>query len=113
MQILHAVCVVGKSWDFHVKVTLGIKNDENLENIERQLNILLKIKKSFFLMLSIFLMVSRQILNTLLNVYERLMIMELGGLYFVIQMVEPYQMKLEDCKYSNKNYPGKNLYTCA
>ena len=26
-----AVCVVGKSWDFHVKVALGIKNEENLE----------------------------------------------------------------------------------
>ena len=28
-----AVCVVGKSWDFHVKVALGIKNNENLKNI--------------------------------------------------------------------------------
>ena len=26
-----AVCVVGKSWDFHVKVALVIKNEENLE----------------------------------------------------------------------------------
>ena len=24
------VCVVGKTWDFHVKTALGIKNDENL-----------------------------------------------------------------------------------
>ena len=24
-----AVCVVGKTWDFHVKVALGIKNEEN------------------------------------------------------------------------------------
>ena len=28
-----AVCIVGKAWDFHVKVALGIKNEENLENI--------------------------------------------------------------------------------
>ena len=28
-----AVCVVGKAWDFHVKVALGVTNDENLENI--------------------------------------------------------------------------------
>ena len=28
-----AVCVVGKSWDFHVKVALGIKNEENLETV--------------------------------------------------------------------------------
>ena len=29
-----AVCVVGKAWDFHVNVALGIKNSENLENIK-------------------------------------------------------------------------------
>ena len=28
-----AVCLVGKSWDFHVDVALGISNEENLENI--------------------------------------------------------------------------------
>ena len=28
-----AVCLVGKSWDFHVDVALGISNKENLENI--------------------------------------------------------------------------------
>ena len=36
-----AVCVVGKAWDFHVKVALGIKNDENLFGIEK-----LNIKRS-------------------------------------------------------------------
>jgi 2-isopropylmalate synthase len=29
-----AVCVVGKTWDFHVKIALGIKNEDNLENIK-------------------------------------------------------------------------------
>ncbi|MCW5728762.1 citramalate synthase [Parvibaculum sp.] len=29
-----AVCLVAKSWDFHVKVALGITNDENLESID-------------------------------------------------------------------------------
>ena len=29
-----AVCVVGKAWDFHVKIALGIQNEENLENIK-------------------------------------------------------------------------------
>ena len=29
-----AVCVVGKAWDFHVKVALGIKNEDNLDNIK-------------------------------------------------------------------------------
>ena len=28
-----AVCLVAKSWDFHVKLALGISNDENLETI--------------------------------------------------------------------------------
>ena len=28
-----AVCVVGKAWDFHVKIALGINNNDNLENI--------------------------------------------------------------------------------
>ena len=29
-----AVCIVGKSWDFHVDIALGITNEENLENIK-------------------------------------------------------------------------------
>jgi len=28
-----SVCIVGKTWDFHVDVALGISKDENLENI--------------------------------------------------------------------------------
>ena len=42
-----AVCVVGKSWDFHVKVALGIKNEENLENIRETAKHFLKNKKEF------------------------------------------------------------------
>ena len=30
-----AICLVGKSWDFHVDVALGISKEENLENIQR------------------------------------------------------------------------------
>ena len=29
-----AVCIVGKSWDFHVDVALGITKEENLTNIK-------------------------------------------------------------------------------
>ena len=29
-----AICLVGKSWDFHVDVALGITKEENLENIK-------------------------------------------------------------------------------
>ncbi len=28
-----SVCIVGKTWDFHVDVALGISKEENLENI--------------------------------------------------------------------------------
>ncbi|MGI9388038.1 MAG: citramalate synthase, partial [Methyloligellaceae bacterium] len=29
-----AVCLVAKSWDFHVRVALGIENEENIESID-------------------------------------------------------------------------------
>ena len=51
-----AVCVVGKSWDFHVKVALGIKNEENLENIRETAKHFVKNNKNFYLMQNIFLM---------------------------------------------------------
>ena len=40
-----AVCVVGKSWDFHVKTALGIKNEENLINIKETAKHITKNKK--------------------------------------------------------------------
>jgi len=42
-----AVCIVGKSWDFHVKVALGITNNENLENIRETAKHFIKNKKEF------------------------------------------------------------------
>ena len=42
-----AVCIVGKSWDFHVDVALGISNDENLENISESAKLFVKNKKEF------------------------------------------------------------------
>ena len=48
-----AICLVGKSWDFHVDVALGISKEENLENISGKPRILL-IKKSSCLMRNIF-----------------------------------------------------------
>jgi 2-isopropylmalate synthase len=42
-----AVCVVGKSWDFHVKAALGIKNEENLENISETTKHFVKKNKEF------------------------------------------------------------------
>ena len=42
-----AVCIVGKSWDFHVDVALGISNAENLENISESAKLFVKNKKEF------------------------------------------------------------------
>jgi 2-isopropylmalate synthase len=42
-----SVCLVGKSWDFHVDVALGISNEENLENIIESTKHFIKEKKEF------------------------------------------------------------------
>ncbi len=42
-----AICLVGKSWDFHVDVALGITNEENLENISESAKHFVKAKKEF------------------------------------------------------------------
>jgi len=42
-----SVCLVGKSWDFHVDVALGITNEENLENIRESAKHFIKEKKEF------------------------------------------------------------------
>ena len=43
----HAVCLVGKSWDFHVDIALGISNEENLENIRESAKHFVKENKEF------------------------------------------------------------------
>ncbi|MDB9784383.1 citramalate synthase [Pelagibacteraceae bacterium] len=43
----NAVCIVGKSWDFHVKTALGISNSENLANIRDTAKHFIKNKKEF------------------------------------------------------------------
>ena len=42
-----AVCIVGKSWDFHVDVALGISNEENLENISESTKLFVKEKRVY------------------------------------------------------------------
>ena len=41
------VCVVGKTWDFHVKTALGINNEDNLKNIKETAKHFIKNKKEF------------------------------------------------------------------
>ena len=42
-----AVCLVGKSWDFHVDIALGISNEENIENISESAKHFIKQNKEF------------------------------------------------------------------
>ena len=42
-----AICLVGKTWDFHVDVALGISKEENLENIKESAKLFIKHKKEF------------------------------------------------------------------
>ena len=42
-----SICLVGKSWDFHVKIALDISNEENLENIRESAKHFIKEKKEF------------------------------------------------------------------
>jgi 2-isopropylmalate synthase len=42
-----SVCLVGKAWDFHVDVVLGISNKENLENIAESAKHFIKNDKEF------------------------------------------------------------------
>ena len=42
-----AVCIVGKSWDFHVDVALGITKEENLINISETAKYFIKNKREF------------------------------------------------------------------
>ena len=42
-----AICLVGKTWDFHVDVALGITKEENLENIKESAKLFVKNKKDF------------------------------------------------------------------
>ena len=74
-----AICLVGKSWDFHVDIALGISNEENLENISESAKHFIKKKKSSCLMLSIFLTDIKQIQNMLYLVLKLLLIKEQDG----------------------------------
>ncbi|MDA9233613.1 citramalate synthase [Candidatus Pelagibacter sp.] len=42
-----SICLVGKSWDFHVDLALGISNEENLDNIKESARLFIKEKKEF------------------------------------------------------------------
>src|SRR6056300_585311 len=44
---INHVCIVGKSWDFHVDVALGISKDENLNNIKETASYFIKNNKEF------------------------------------------------------------------
>ena len=74
-----SVCLVGKTWDFHVDIALGISNEENLENISESAKHFIKKKKNLCLMPNIFLMDIRLILNMHYLVLRLLSIKEQDG----------------------------------
>jgi len=88
-----SVCIVGKTWDFHVDVALGISKDENLENIIDTTKHFVKNNREY--MFDIFLMGIKIIKTMHLNAFVQLMIMELDGLSYAIPMVEHYHLKLK------------------
>ena len=90
-----AVCIVGKSWDFHVDIALGISNEENLENIKETAKHFVKRIKSSCLMQNISLMGIKLIQIMLYHVLKQHLMKEQGGLFYVILMEEPCLMKLQ------------------
>lgn len=40
-----SICLVAKSWDYHVRVALGITNDENLESIDQSVRAILETQR--------------------------------------------------------------------
>ena len=71
--------MVGKSWDFHVGVALGITKEENLENIKESAKLFVKNKKEFMFDESIFLMGIKKIQNMHYHVLRQLLMKELDG----------------------------------
>ncbi len=58
-----SICLVGKSWDFHVDVALGVTKEENLENIKESAKLFVKNKKEFMFDAEHFLMAIKKIKN--------------------------------------------------
>ena len=90
-----AVCIVGKSWDFHVDIALGISNEENLENIKETAKHFVKENKEFMFDAEHFFDGYKAIQIMLYHVLKQHLMREQGGLFYVTLMVEPYLMKLQ------------------
>ena len=90
-----AVCIVGKSWDFHVDIALGISNEENLENIKETAKHFIKENKEFMFDAEHFLMDIKLIQIMLYHALKQHLMREQDGLFYVILTEEPYLMKLQ------------------
>ena len=87
------VCVVGKTWDFQVKIALGIKNDENLKNIKETAKHFIKNKKEFLFDAEHFFDGYKNNPTYALDCLKKLMMKEQDGWCFVILTEELYQTK--------------------
>jgi len=105
-----SVCIVGKSWDFHVDVALGISKEENLENIKESAKLFIKNKKEFMFDAEHFFDGYKQnplyALNCILAAYEE------GARWIILCDTNGGTLPHEITKIVNevsKTIPGKNL----
>ncbi|RZO49612.1 MAG: citramalate synthase [Candidatus Pelagibacterales bacterium] len=105
-----SVCLVGKSWDFHVDVALGISKEENLENIKESAKLFIKNKKEFMFDAEHFFDGYKQnplyALNCILAAYEE------GARWIILCDTNGGTLPHEVTKIVNevsKKIPGNNL----
>ena len=105
-----SVCLVGKSWDFHVDVALGISKEENLENIKESAKLFIKNKKEFMFDAEQFFDGYKQnplyALNCILAAYEE------GARWIILCDTNGGTLPHEVTKIVNevsKKIPGNNL----
>ena len=105
-----SVCLVGKSWDFHVDVALGISKEENLENIKESAKLFIKNKKEFMFDAEHFFDGYKQnplyALNCILAAYEE------GARWIILCDTNGGTLPHEITKIINevsKKIPGNNL----
>ena len=89
-----SVCLVGKSWDFHVEVALGISNEENIKNISESTKHFVKAKKEFMFDAEHFFDGYKANSNMQYLALSQLLMKEQDGLYYVTPMVGHFHMKL-------------------
>ena len=90
-----SICLVAKTWDYHVDVALGVSLEENLKSIEDSVKSINENNIESIIDCEHFLMALNLIMIFLFLVLKALLILEQDGWFCVILMAEPYLMRLE------------------